>query len=84
MKNEQDIKQLAQQQWGNVHRTGVLGFIDGYVNAQADVNKLLETLQNSILLLKQTTEYDVLESFQKQVKEFENILTKFDDERNDN
>ena len=29
------IKDLAQQRWGNVHRTGVLGFIEGYRAAQS-------------------------------------------------
>lgn len=26
---EESVEQLAQKEWGNVHRTGVLGFIDG-------------------------------------------------------
>lgn len=29
------IKDLAKQRWGNVHRTGVLGFIEGYKAAQS-------------------------------------------------
>ena len=34
------VEELAKQNWGNVHRTGVLGFIDGY-------NKAKETHPNS-------------------------------------
>lgn len=31
---EDDVKELAQKQWGNVHRSGVLGFIEGYNKAK--------------------------------------------------
>ena len=28
------VEKLAKEQWGNVHRTGILGFIDGYNKSQ--------------------------------------------------
>lgn len=34
-KDDKYIKDLGQQRWGNVHRTGVLGFIEGYKAAQS-------------------------------------------------
>lgn len=42
--NETHIKELAQQSWGNVHRTGVLGFIEGYKAAQSDKQFSLEDM----------------------------------------
>ena len=33
---EVDVEKKAQIQWGNVHRTGVLGYIDGYNQALED------------------------------------------------
>ena len=35
------VEELAKQNWGNVHRTGVLGFIDGY-NKAKEVYKFTE------------------------------------------
>jgi hypothetical protein len=29
-----EVEKLAKLNWGNVHRSGVLGFIDGYKSAQ--------------------------------------------------
>jgi hypothetical protein len=29
MKNKETLEEVAKKQWGNVHRTGVLGFING-------------------------------------------------------
>jgi hypothetical protein len=31
---EDEVRELAQKQWGNVHRSGVLGFIEGYNKAK--------------------------------------------------
>jgi hypothetical protein len=34
LEQEDDVEGLAKTQWGNVHRTGVLGYIDGYNKAK--------------------------------------------------
>jgi hypothetical protein len=47
--NQKMLEEFAQKQWGNVHRTGVLAFIEGakyqaeIMYSEDEVRKLLET-----------------------------------------
>ncbi len=42
-----DVEKKANKQWGNVHRTGVLGYIDGYNQALED-NKEKKYTRNEV------------------------------------
>jgi len=49
---EEDVEKLANEQWGNVHRTGVLGFIEGYkaatkIYSEEDLNGYLSFIEDN-------------------------------------
>ena len=45
-------------------------------NLMANAYELLQSLQSAIILLKQTTEFEVLDSWKIKVQELENVLEK--------
>ena len=54
-----DVEKKAQIEWGNVHRTGVLGYIDGYNQALEDNKEKTYTKEDleKAIEIAQTTSY---------------------------
>jgi hypothetical protein len=48
LEQEDDVEGLAKTQWGNVHRTGVLGFIEGYNKAKEKYRFTEEDMRKAI------------------------------------
>lgn len=72
VKEISEINEMASQVWGNVHRTGVLGFIDGYTKAketykftEEDIRKALsESFKASIEGYRVSTD-EIIEQLSK-------------------
>ena len=50
---EDEVGELAQKQWGNVHRSGVLGFIEGYNKAKEKYKYTEEDLMEAMLQISE-------------------------------
>ena len=50
---EDEVGELAQKQWGNVHRSGVLGFIEGYNKAKEQYKYTEEDLMEAMLQISE-------------------------------
>ena len=63
-----DVEKKANKQWGNVHRTGVLGYIEGYKQALEDnkERKYTEEDMRKAIEIAQTTSYVSTQLFSDQ------------------
>lgn len=67
--NQERLEEVAQKQWGNVHRTGVLAFIEGAkyqakrMYSEEEVRKLLETQRGNcyVAILTKTKDKELAE-----------------------
>lgn len=78
------VEELAKQNWGNVHRTGVLGFIDGYNKAKEDYKYTEEDMEKAIekAWLMAQEEETIYSAKEKIIKSFSKpkLPTSFDTE----
>ena len=62
------VEKLAKEQWGNVHRTGILGFIDGY-NKSQETHPFSEQDMLDFVLWKDENKFSVISTKEDWVSE---------------
>ena len=78
---EDDVKKLAEIHWGNVHRSGVLGFIEGYNKAREKYKYTEEDVRKAITMARDLEDWqdlvweyeydDIIQSLHQYPTEFE-------------
>jgi len=63
---KETVEEIAHNKWGNIHRTGVLGFIEG-ANWQAERSYTEEELYNIITKILNALHPDFRDSTKKQM-----------------
>lgn len=66
---DQELVDLAKKEWGNIHNTGVLGFIDGYRRAMKELEAAFEAGRERISHPDWDFVYETFEEYTKSLKE---------------
>lgn len=69
--NKETLEEAANKQWGNVHRTGVLGFIEGAkwqqerMYSEEEVFKIIASLLHTPKLVEESSWEDIAKWFEQ-------------------
>lgn len=69
--NKETLEKAANKQWGNVHRTGVLGFIEGAkwqqerMYSEEEVFKIIASLLHTPKLVEESSWEDIAKWFEQ-------------------